>query len=112
MRRFLVLYHSSVSASEQMANASPEEMKAGMEAWMAWASRSGDAIVDLGMPLGNPRRITPGTASGSDSDVSGYSIIQAESEDAAVELLRDHPHLQMPSESSIEVLASLRMPGM
>jgi hypothetical protein len=38
--RFLVLYHSSTSAREQMANATPEQAKAGMDAWMSWAGRA------------------------------------------------------------------------
>ncbi len=36
MKKYLVLYLSSVSASEQMSKASPERAKAGMDLWMAW----------------------------------------------------------------------------
>jgi hypothetical protein len=39
MSKFLVLYRSSVSAREQMANATPEQAQAGMQAWQAWARR-------------------------------------------------------------------------
>ena len=51
MTKFMVLYRSSTSARDQMASASPEQMKAGMEAWMHWAGKAGDAVVDLGAPL-------------------------------------------------------------
>ena len=34
MTRFMVLYLSSTSAREQMANATPEQAEAGMAAWM------------------------------------------------------------------------------
>jgi hypothetical protein len=37
MPKFLVLYRSNVSAAEQMSSGTPEQMKAGMDAWMAWA---------------------------------------------------------------------------
>jgi hypothetical protein len=100
MKKFLVLYRSSVSAADQMAAATPEQAEAGMNAWMDWSERNRDAIVELGSPLGG------------DSDVSGYSIVQAESKDAAAELLEDHPHLRMPGDSSIELLEFLPMPGM
>ena len=50
MKRFVVLCNSSVPASEQMASASPEQAKEGMEAWMAWAGKAGSAVVDLGNP--------------------------------------------------------------
>jgi hypothetical protein len=99
MNKFLVLYRSSVSAADQMAAATPEQAQAGMAAWMEWAERNRDAIVELGSPLGG------------DSDVSGYSIVQAESRDAAAELFKDHPHLRMPADSSIELLEFLRLPG-
>ena len=56
MNKYLVLYNSPASAAEQMANATPEQAKAGMDAWMAWAQKSGEAVVDLGMPLGDGRQ--------------------------------------------------------
>jgi hypothetical protein len=99
VKKFLVLYRSSVSAADQMAAATPEQAEAGMHAWMDWSERNRDAIVELGSPLGG------------DSDVSGYSIVQAESRDAAAELFEDHPHLRMPADSSIELLEFLPLPG-
>jgi hypothetical protein len=51
MSKFLVLYRSSVSAREQMANATPEQAQAGMQAWQAWVESAGPAMVDLGAPL-------------------------------------------------------------
>ena len=99
MKKFLVLYRSSVSAADQMAAATPEQAEAGMNAWMDWSERNRDAIVELGSPLRG------------DSDVSGYSIVQAESTDAAAKLFEDHPHLRMPGDSSIELLEFLPRPG-
>jgi hypothetical protein len=52
MARFMVVYRAQVSAVEKMANADPAQAQAGMDAWMAWAKEAGEAIVDLGMPLG------------------------------------------------------------
>ncbi|HET7049402.1 MAG TPA: hypothetical protein VFI54_14160 [Solirubrobacteraceae bacterium] len=71
MAGFLVLYRAPVSAREQMANVTPEQVRAGMALWRAWAGRAGDAIVDLGAPLADAavvataRRTTtsPGTRS-------------------------------------------------
>ncbi len=57
MARFMVLYRSQFSAEEQMANADPAQAQAGMEAWMTWAKEAGDAVVDLGMPLGKGRHL-------------------------------------------------------
>ena len=93
-----------------MANATPEQMQAGLDAWMAWAKEAGDAVVDLGAPLGDVRRVGGGSAS--EGYVSGFSIIEADSGDAAVALLNDHPHLHTPGGNSIEVLEFLQLPGM
>jgi hypothetical protein len=111
MKKFLVLYASSVSALEQMSKASPEQMKAGMDAWMTWAKKAGDAIVDLGTPLGNPIKMVDGAPAKGDSKVSGFSILQADSAKAVGELLKTHPHFRAPG-ASIEVLEFLPMPGM
>lgn len=106
MSKFLVLYRSSTSAQDQMAGASPEDAKAGMDAWMAWAGHAGQAIVDLGAPLGSGRQVGDGSG-----DPTGFSILQADSEDDVVQLLNEHPHLHGPG-NSIEVHEFLALPGM
>jgi hypothetical protein len=111
VKKFIVLYHAPASAREQMARATPEQAKAGMEAWMSWAKRAGDAVVDLGMPLGNGRDVKSSGTGNSTATVAGYSILQADSMDAITRLLKDHPHLRQPS-ASIEVFESLPLPGM
>jgi hypothetical protein len=111
MTKFMVLYKSTTSAKEQMANATPEEAKAGMDAWMAWSAEAGNAIVDLGAPLQARSEVHSGSAVDNFSKASGYSILQADSVGDLTALLRKHPHLQMPG-SSIEILEMLSMPGM
>ncbi|MBV9205079.1 MAG: hypothetical protein JO037_06690 [Actinobacteria bacterium] len=109
MAKFMVLYRSSTSARDQMANATVEQMKAGMEAWTTWAGKVGDAVVDLGAPLAPATHVGPGSAAG--DEISGYSILQADSAQALTGVLDGHPHLQMPG-NSIDVLEWLAMPGM
>jgi hypothetical protein len=109
MTKFMVLYRSSTSARDQMASATPEQMKAGMEAWMQWAAKAGDAVVDLGAPLAAAAHVGPGSSGA--GEISGYSIMQADSPGALGGVLDGHPHLSMPG-NSIEVLEMLSMPGM
>jgi len=108
---FLVLYNSPTPAAEMMANVTPEQAEAGMAGWTAWADRNRDAILDLGVPLGSGKHLEPGTASAGSSQATGYSIIQADSLDAASKILEDHPHFHTPG-GTIEVLEFLQMPGM
>jgi len=77
MTKFMVLYRSSTSARDQMANATPEQMKAGMEAWMQWAGKAGEAVVDLGALLAPAAHVGPGSSDA--GEISGYSIMQADS---------------------------------
>jgi len=109
MTKFMVLYRSSTSARDQMANATPEQMKAGMEAWMQWAGKAGGAVIDLGAPLAPASHVGPGSSDA--GEISGYSIMQADSAEAIGGVLDGHPHLNMPG-NSIEVLEMLSMPGM
>lgn len=111
MKRFLVLYQSAASAEEQMARATPEQAKAGMDAWMAWAGKAASAIVDLGAPLGAGQHVESASRSAGATQIRGYSVLQAGSGDEVVRLLEGHPHLMMPG-ASIEVLEALPMPGM
>ena len=113
MAKYLFLYNSPVSAEKQMSSATPEQAKAGMDAWMMWAGKAGDSVVDLGQPLGQGRHLEGGgSASPSSSQARGYSIIEAESLDAAAKMVEDHPHFMTPGGSSIEVFELLEMPGM
>ena len=107
----LVLYNAPMSAAEQMASATREQMQAGMDAWMAWAQRTGEALVDFGVPLGSSKTVAPDSVSEGTSQATGYSILQADSLDAAAKMVQEHPHLQTPG-AKIEVLELLPTPGM
>ena len=106
MSKFMILYRGQASAREQMANATPGQRQAGLEAWRAWATKVGYALSDLGAPLAHTTHVGPGAAS--TDGVSGYSILEAGSAEEVETLLDGHPHLAMPG-SSIEVLEVIPM---
>lgn len=101
MSKFMILYRAPAAAMEQMANATPEQREAGLEAWRAWASKVGYAVVDLGTPLAHTTHVGAGAAS--TDGVCGYSILQAGSADEVETILDGHPHLSMPA-NSVEIL--------
>jgi hypothetical protein len=111
MKKFLVLYKAPTSSFEQMMKATPEQQKAGMEAWMTWGKKAAGAIVDMGAPLGKGMRVTQGGASANPNDLGGYSILQAESKEALAETLKGHPHFMTP-EGFIEIVEIMPVPGM
>ena len=112
MKKFLVLYRASQSGFDQMMKASPEQQKAGMDAWMAWGQKAASAIVDMGAPLGKAVKVAKsGEVSASANDLGGYSIMQAESKEALGAQLREHPHFMMP-DGWIEIVDIMAIPGM
>jgi len=108
MKRFLVLYESSVPATEQM-KAPPDQMKAGFELWMKWMQKAGGAIVDGGAPLATPFTVK-GSGPGTASKVTGYSMVQAETRAEVERLFEGHPHFHAPG-AAIEVLEVIPMPA-
>jgi hypothetical protein len=80
-----------------------EEQKAVMAAWGAWIGSLGDALTDAGNPFGPASTVaTDGSVSaGGASGLTGYSILTADSLDAATAAVKDCP--QLTSGGSIEV---------
>ena len=95
-------------AAEVQMNVSPEEMKKGMEPWLAWYKKCGKAIIDQGAPLGKGICIDKKGAAKSQAQVTGYSIVLAKDLESAKAMVIDHPHLMMPK-ASIEVLEIMPM---
>src|SRR4051794_36906052 len=103
MSKFVFVYHAPMTPADA-APPSPEEMEQVMGAWMGWAGKVGDGMVDFGTPLAGGARVTAdGTVSPSERQVVGYTILEADSMDAALALAKEHPHLQMPGGCEIEV---------
>lgn len=111
MKKFLVLYKASAAAFDQAMKSTPEQQKAGMDAWMTWSKKAASSIVDMGGPLGKSLRVNKNGASPITNDLGGYSILQAESKEALAETLKGHPHFMM-ADSSIEVVEVMPIPGM
>lgn len=89
MANYLLVYHGGSMPD------SPEAGARVMQAWTDWFVVLGDALVDGGNPVSQVRTVA---ADGSVSDgganaSTGYSIIRADSLDAAVTLARGCPVL-------------------
>lgn len=103
MTKYMVLFVAPVGFQEQMQNASPEEGKKVMDMWMVWFGKCGSAIIDGGTPLGKGRTVTSAGKTKGQSQVAGYTIMQADDIGSVENLLDGHPHLMMPG-TSIDVL--------
>ncbi len=110
MAQFMILYRSTVSAKEAMANMAPQQVQASMAEWVDWRNEASKTFkVEFGLPLQGIGTITPERAGESESHVTGYSIAEGESRDKLLELLPTHPHLKSPG-ASIDVFEMLDLP--
>jgi hypothetical protein len=110
MKKFLVLYKAPLASFDQMMKATPEQQKAGMDAWKAWGSKAAKSLADMGAPLGKALKVTPAGASATRNDLGGYSIMQGESKETLAETLKGHPHFMM-ADGFIEIVEIMPMPG-
>jgi len=96
------------SVMEAQMKMSPEDMKKGMEPWLAWFKRCEKSIVDNGNMLGNGMHFTKTGSSKGQTEVTGYSIVQAKDMDAVKAIIAGHPHFMMPK-ATIEILEIIPM---
>ena len=84
----------------------PEEGAKFMERWKAWVGGLGDAVVNPGNPVGMSKTVSSGGVSdgGGSNPLSGYSIVKADSVDAAVEMAKGCPHLDHGTIEVAEVM--------
>jgi hypothetical protein len=89
MANYLLVYHGGSMPEGEVAQADV------MQAWTDWFGTLGPALVDGGNPASRTKHITGDGSVGDDADgPSGYSIIQADSIDSAVELAKGCPVLR------------------
>jgi hypothetical protein len=110
MGRYLAILTGAATEADK-ARLTDEQQAEFMAAWAAWAQAHQSALVDPGAPLFRKRRLTGhGVETFEDGKVA-YSIVEADSHDAAVEVFRGHPHLALLPGNSIEVLECPPLPG-
>ncbi len=87
MAKFLFVYHGGAKP------ATPEEGEKVMASWMSWIGGHGETFVDGGNPVGLSKTVTSsGVAdNGGANPASGYSIVQADTIDAAAEIAKGCP---------------------
>ena len=116
MKKFFALFQIPVSVMEDWKkNTKPEEMKAASEKmmgeWQKWMKTHEKSLVERGAPLGKTKRVTASGIADIRNDLNWYSIVEAESHDAAARLFLDNPHLQIP-QAFIEVMEIPQIPQM
>ena len=83
------------SIEQMMKDMTPEQGKAGMEEWTNWMKERAGNFVDMGAPAGKTKRVTAEGVSDVKNEVTGYSIVQAQSHEEAAKMFENMPHFQI-----------------
>jgi hypothetical protein len=104
MSKFLLVYHGG-----DRGEVSQDQQAANMEAWMKWMGGLGPAIVDGGSPTSRAWTVSKdGTTEDAGANpATGYTIIEAESMQRALEMCAGCPHLE--AGGTIELCETLNM---
>jgi hypothetical protein len=75
---------------------SQEEGAKYMAKWLAWTDGLGKALVNPGVPLKRAKSVSSAGISDNNSSnrLTGYSVVQADSMDAAIKMAKGCPHLE------------------
>ena len=98
MSNFIIIYHAPTKELS-----SPEEGQAHQAKWMEWIKELGDAMINPGTPLGKSMMVSSEGVSETDTGLTGYTVVEAPDLDAAVEIAKGCPYLDMGSVEVAEV---------
>lgn len=115
MQNFLAVFtgtEASMGRWQQLSEAERNQREeAGMAAWEAWGRRHADAIVDDGAPLGKTKRVTAQGVADVRNDLAAYTVVRAESLEAAARMFEGHPHFAIFPGDGVDVMPCLPIPG-
>jgi hypothetical protein len=103
MPKFILAYHGKPDIQ------SKEEGADHMKKWKEWSKGLGDAVVDPGMPAGASMTVSKDgvTDGGGANPISGITIIQAETMEDAVGMVKGCPHLS--GTGTVEIAQAMEM---
>jgi hypothetical protein len=114
MKKYLAVYTGSPAAMDAWKAMDPrqreEKERAGVAAWKQWATDHARDIVDQGSPLGKTKLISAKGISDIRNNMGAYTVVQAESQEAAARLFEKHPHFMLFPGEAVEVMECLPMP--
>jgi hypothetical protein len=114
---YLAVFLGSKSSPRRAAwDALPEgERRAkeqeGIAAWHAWVNMHRAAIVAMGGPLGKTKKVSQDGTYDTSNQMGAYTVVRAESHEAAARLFVNHPHFAIFPGESVEIMPVMPIPG-
>jgi hypothetical protein len=114
---YLAVFLGSATSPRRAAwDALPEaersaKQQAGMAAWMAWVEKHKSAIVSIGGPLGKTKKVSPSGIRDASNELSAFTVVRAESHEAAARLFDQHPHFSIFPGDAVDIMPVMPIPG-
>lgn len=114
---YLAIFLGSKTSPKRTAwDALPEaerraKEREGMAAWTAWVEKHQGAIVAMGGPLGKTKKVTERGIGDVSNELAAFTVVRAESHEAAAKLFETHPHFTIFPGEAVEVMPVLPIPG-
>lgn len=115
MKTFVAIFtgtSDSMARFQSLPQPERQELESeGMRAWGAWMERHRDALVDGGAPLGKTKRVTAQGVADVRNSIGAYTVVRAETHDAAAQMFLGHPHFTIFPGDGVEIMERLPIPG-
>jgi leucyl aminopeptidase (aminopeptidase T) len=115
MKNYLAIYTGAPDSMEKWkaldADTRARRERDGMAGWQAWVEKNKDAIVDNGSPLGKTKRVTSAGIADIRNQMAAWTVVRADSHEAAARIFEGHPHFMIFPGDGIEVMECLPIPG-
>ena len=115
MKRYLAVFTGTPAAMAEWEKLPESErqqkMAQGVAAWHKWGDDNAGSIAEMGGPLSKTKRVSKEGVSDIRNNLAAFTIVQAESQEAAARLFLDHPHFTLFPGDGVEVMEVLPIPG-
>lgn len=115
MKRYLAVFTGSPTAMarwETIPEPDRQQKQAqGIAAWKKWATDNAAAIVEMGGPLSRTKLVSSAGISDIRNNLGAFTVVQAESQEAAARMFLNHPHFAIFPGEGVEVMEVLPIPG-
>jgi hypothetical protein len=114
---FLAVFLGSKNSPSRKAwDALPEAQRRakeqeGMAGWKAWVEKHQGVIAGMGGPLGKTKKAGPRGVEDVSNQMAAFTIVRADSHEAAAKLFENHPHFTIFPGDSVEIMPILPIPG-
>lgn len=114
MKTFLAVFTGNAAEMEKWTLLDEvtlkEKQRKGMTAWKEWVEKNQKQIVTMGGPLSKTKRVDANGIHDIRNAMGAFTIVQAESQEAAARLFLNHPHFTIFPGDGVEVMEILAIP--